>query len=197
MKSEKRKLILEYIKESARTIDDLFYIFCLPYGTSYSKMHQLLGKRDHKKILKVSNQQKQKAKIRFNDFVYHLKKDNLIYNTNRNNNKSFQLTLKGERALEEFNSYKTKWPSYSGYESEKDKTLKILIFDIPEKERRKRDWLRCALKNMKFEMLQKSVWAGKRGLPKEFIDDLKRMNIFSFVEIFAVTKTGSLIQYSG
>jgi len=78
------------------------------------------------------------------------------------------------------------------YKSQSNDTLKIVIFDIPEREREKRDWLRIALKNLNFNMVQKSVWIGKAKLPKEFVQDLNRMNIFTYVEIFAVTKAGSL-----
>ncbi|PIQ75269.1 MAG: hypothetical protein CO001_01245 [Candidatus Portnoybacteria bacterium CG_4_8_14_3_um_filter_40_10] len=196
MKSEKRIKILEFIERTAKTLDDIFFIFCQPYGTSYSKMEYSLERKHARESKETSNKLiDRQTKRRFDDFVYRLKKDDLICNIERKNKKIFQLTSKGKMILKEFRSDKTKLPARSKYKNEEDETLKIIIFDIPEEERRKRDWLRCALKNLKFGMLQKSVWAGKRGLPQEFIDDLKRMNIFSFVEIFAVSKTGSLIQF--
>ena len=43
-------------------------------------------------------------------------------------------------------------------------------------------------------MLQKSVWIGKTILPEELLDDLERLNLLSYVEIFAITKTGTIKQ---
>ena len=83
-------------------------------------------------------------------------------------------------------------PDNGRYKTESDDELKIIIFDIPEEERQKRDWLRSVLKNLKFSMLQKSVWVGKGKLPKEFINDLSKYKIISYVDIFAISKYGSL-----
>ncbi len=83
-------------------------------------------------------------------------------------------------------------PVPAAYPREKDVTLKIVVFDVPEKQREKRDWLRDSLRNLGFKMLQKSVWVGKVKLPIEFIKDLRDLRIIGFVDILAVTKTGSL-----
>lgn len=196
MKSEKRIKILEFIERTAKTVDDIFFIFCQPYGTSYSKMEYLLERKNTQESKKASNELiDRQTKRRFDDFVYRLKKDDLICNVERKNKNFFRLTPKGKMILKKIRLDKTRLPVSSKYKSEENETLKIIIFDIPEEERRKRDWLRYALKNLKFGMLQKSVWAGKKGLPQEFINDLKRINLFSFVEIFAVSKKGSLIQF--
>src|SRR3989344_2266184 len=74
---------------------------------------------------------------------------------------------------------------------EKDE-LKIIIFDIPEAEKRKRAWLRSVLRNLEFTMIQKSVWSGKTKLPQEFISQMHKLNLLSYVEIFTISKTGSL-----
>ncbi|MBI1839195.1 MAG: CRISPR-associated endonuclease Cas2 [Candidatus Colwellbacteria bacterium] len=78
------------------------------------------------------------------------------------------------------------------YEKEVDTSLKIIIFDVPEKEQKKRVWLRRRLGDLGFKMLQKSVWAGKIKLPEEFIQDLKDLKMFQYIDILAVTKTGSI-----
>ncbi len=72
--------------------------------------------------------------------------------------------------------------------------MKIVLFDIPEKESAQRAWLREVLKNLKFTMLQKSVWVGNSSLPEEFMNDLRARGIDKFVEILAVTKSGTLRQ---
>ncbi|MDO8584985.1 MAG: hypothetical protein Q7R85_02580 [bacterium] len=70
--------------------------------------------------------------------------------------------------------------------------LKIVIFDIPERQKGKREWLRAVLKNLRFVKLQQSVWAGKVVLPEAFFDALRALGLLSHVQILAVTKTGSL-----
>ena len=51
-----------------------------------------------------------------------------------------------------------------------DGRWRILIFDIPEKMRGKRDFLRKELRDFGFYPLQKSVWAYPYALPSDFFD---------------------------
>ena len=41
-------------------------------------------------------------------------------------------------------------------------------------------------------MIHKSVWIGKEKIPQELIIDLEELKILNFVEIFEVTKQGTL-----
>ncbi len=189
MKGETKLKILEFLDNSAQFIDDMLFVFSLPYGTSYSKMEYLLEKRHEQEEKIASEQIHKQTKQSFNVFFYRLKKDGLVEKKNKNKKPLIKLTSKGKEILQKLRA--TILPN-NKYKSQSDDTLKIVIFDIPEREREKRDWIRAALKNLKFNMVQKSVWIGKAKLPKEFIKDLNRMNIFMYVEIFAVTKAGSL-----
>ncbi len=67
----------------------------------------------------------------------------------------------------------------------KEKSM-IIAFDIPERYRRKRHWLRIELINLGFEMLQKSVWLGPTPLPEEFVRTLTELNIISYMKFFEV-----------
>ncbi len=71
-------------------------------------------------------------------------------------------------------------------------TATIITFDVPEKERRKRDWLRCALRNLGCTMLHKSVWTVTGGLPRTFIDDLGHLGMTNYVHILSISKHGTL-----
>mgnify|MGYP001581331649 CR=1 FL=1 len=62
----------------------------------------------------------------------------------------------------------------------------MVLFDIPEKKRKIRNWLRLHLKLWNFEMLQQSVWLGKGPLPKEFVDRLDLLGIGKCVKIFKI-----------
>jgi len=65
-------------------------------------------------------------------------------------------------------------------------TKVMVLFDIPEKKRKTRNWLRLHLKLWDFEMLQQSVWLGKGPLPKEFIARLDLLGVGKCVRIFKI-----------
>lgn len=68
----------------------------------------------------------------------------------------------------------------------------IVAFDIPEKYRKKRDWLRIELVLLEFSPIQKSVWFGKAPLPRTFINSLNELNILSYIKFFEA-KEASII----
>jgi DNA-binding transcriptional regulator PaaX len=135
---------------------------------------------------------------RFYSFVSYLKQDGLIRKEKITGKMTISITDKGKRKLEFLKeSYSIQLPSFRyEYESEegvgRDSVVTIVTFDVPEKERSKRDWLRCALNNMDFNMVHKSVWMKSGQIPERFLDDLKSMKMAKYLEIFAVAKNGSL-----
>lgn len=78
------------------------------------------------------------------------------------------------------------------YSAEKDSAVRVVTFDIPELERHKRVWLRVALLALGFSMCQRSVWVGKQKIPRGFLEDLRDREMLSYVQIFEVSKEGSL-----
>ena len=191
MKGEKRLKVLEFIKNSVTAADELFFIFTVPYGTSFHKAEYLLRKyREEKERREFSSRERQ----RFADLLYRLRKDGLVEDAKRNGKILLNLTQKGKEILEKLRAKKDIALPDVKYKNQTDNVLKIVIFDIPESERRKRVWLCSALRDLEFTMLQKSVWIGKVRLPEEFMDDLKKLELISYVEIFAISKTGSLKQ---
>jgi len=62
----------------------------------------------------------------------------------------------------------------------------MVLFDIPEKKRKIRNWIRLQLKLWDFEMLQQSVWLGKGPLPKEFVARLRSFDVNECVKIFNI-----------
>ena len=106
------------------------------------------------------------------------------------NNRKWKSTKEGKLAMREL---RTRPPHRFG-PAPRAKELKIITFDIPEKSRAIRNWLRRILRDLGMTKLQQSVWAGNIALPEEFFEALRRLHIFSCVEIFAVTKSGTLRQ---
>jgi len=191
MKGEKRLKVLEFIKNSVTAADELFFIFTVPYGTSFHKAEYLLRKyREEKERREFSSRERQ----RFADLLYRLRKDGLVEDAKRNGKILLNLTQKGKEILEKLRAKKDIALPDVKYKNQTDNVLKIVIFDIPESERRKRVWLCSALRDLEFTMLQKSVWTGKIKLPEDFMNDLKKLGLLSRIEIFAISKTGSLKQ---
>ncbi len=60
----------------------------------------------------------------------------------------------------------------------------IISFDIPEKQRKERHWLRTELVILGFIMLQKSVWFGPSPLPDAFVESLKNLKILPHIKFF-------------
>ncbi len=63
----------------------------------------------------------------------------------------------------------------------------LLVFDIPESDRSKRDWLRYQIKKFHYIQIQQSVWYGPSPLPEDFLKYLKKINIQNNIKIFNVS----------
>lgn len=65
---------------------------------------------------------------------------------------------------------------------------RIISFDIPERDRTIRNWLRNQIKIFDYKMLQQSLWVGPGPLPDKFLERLRELNIRKKVKIFTITK---------
>lgn len=124
--------------------------------------------------------------------ISKLKRDKLLDEKIRNKKRLFSLTSKGRRKLFDLKMRLSRKLPDVVYSKEKSQKFVTVAFDVPEKERRERDWLCFALKALGLSMIQKSVWVGKTKIPREFLNDLARLRLVDFVEIFEVSKAGSL-----
>lgn len=79
----------------------------------------------------------------------------------------------------------------------KDGIVRLVIFDIPERERRKRDVLRAELVGCGFQQLQKSVWIGGHALPQDFVRLIHNLGLSQQVHIFSVREKGTLPSTKG
>ncbi len=186
--------VLEILEDRAVDSFDLLMAFLNAGHNVTSKnidyqYFKIKSERSKKDFLKQLTPQ---SKKRYSTLVYKLKKDCLIEEKIKENKKLFTLTSLGKNKLKILQAQmKSGIPSID-YKKENYNKLTIIIFDIPEKEKRKRDWLRSVLKNLGFQMIQKSVWLGKVKIPQQFLEDLNNLQIINYVEIFEITKTGSL-----
>lgn len=122
---------------------------------------------------------KKSARLKLSDAsirvtLHRLRKKGFVENKNR----VWQITKMGRRYLSQI------FPSHSRIPTRKDSKSIVVVFDIPEVNRKKRDWLRRELICLGFEMLQRSVWFGPAPLPAEFVDSLQKLQFLKHVKFF-------------
>jgi len=182
--------VLELIGNAATTTGDIIEtILTSPYGSSYRqldrRMEEIRSRRE-KHALELEKER------RYYDLLHRLHRDGLIEKKKNQKKRVWFTTLKGREEVKRLKKYNSHRIPKSSYPKTSDEELKLVMFDIPEECRRKRNWLRGALKYLGFTMLQKSVWVGKIKLPEEFMDDIQLMKLTQYIEIVAITKSGSL-----
>lgn len=69
-----------------------------------------------------------------------------------------------------------------------DGKVRVVIFDIPEKKRKWRDWLRNELRLLQFKSLQKSVYIGKTPLPESLYKEINQTDLDQYVFIFTMSE---------
>ena len=180
---------LEILKTGVMNQVDFFEaVLASGYGAN-------MGKIDYKyrKIQQTKRQKKyieddlEKRKRRLQVFISKMKHSGLIKKVDHNN-----LKIKiSEKGREKIRKLKNKLPNRRYKKEGRGQTV-IISFDIPEKLRRKRNWLREVIRNFGFEMVHQSVWIGKTKIPENFIKDIEDLKILEYVEIFEISKIGTL-----
>lgn len=185
MKGDVTLKILSAINDFVGDQGDLFDAFLKAgYGASVGKIDYEFKKaqEDRRQDLILK-----KHRRRYSNLVSRLRRDGLI------KEKSVALTGRGLRKLKTLKDrYFNKLPDASSYSKEDGKKYVIIMFDIPEKEKKKREWLRSVLTRLGLKLAQKSVWIGRVKVPQNFLDDLAELKLTEYVEIFEISKTGSL-----
>ena len=93
------------------------------------------------------------------------------YGLVENRNNFFFLTKRGEKLSKKIFEYKKE------LESKWDGKYRVVIFDIPEIDRRHRDWLRGELHFLGYKKLQQSVFISKFSLTPDIIHEIKEREI--------------------
>ena len=190
------RLLLKIIEEiDIATTEAILGSYCITYRGMWDAIHRPGWKSKSRLAMerKVKDyEQKRLEERRFYRMLSHLYKQGLI---EKKQNKFWRLTAKGKEKLKELSSAisqrKNDIMPLRPFEIEKD-YFKVIVFDIPEKEKRKRLWLRQTLRNFEFSMLQKSVWIGENKLPEDFFAHLRLLRIMPCIHIFAIEKKGTL-----
>jgi hypothetical protein len=130
----------------------------------------------YRKYRKILNSQK------FSQLVYYLKKNNLIKVEGLKSNCAIMLTKKGfdKAVLTQFNL------ENDNLEKRKDGKWVMLIFDVPEKNKKSRELLRSILHKLKYNLFQKSVWVSPYDVSNRTEDLLQEYSLDHFVKMFLI-----------
>lgn len=196
MRGDKIIRILEALKDSSLGSGDLLKVFLSAgYGASAGKMQYLMDERKRKRQRdRMRFEEFVRERQKFYSFIYYLKSDGIISESVHSERKWYTLAEKGKRKLAALLTTKNAVIPLPQSQYQKLYTNKftIVAFDVPERERRKRDWLRATLGQIGYRTIQRSVLLGKTKIPLELLDDLRKLHMVDYVEIFEITKTGSL-----
>ena len=186
-KGELTKRILEHLIDASTDIPYLFAaIVVSPYGSSRRQIERKMWElREGGSQVKSEREKVRQRQQSFYSILYQLEKQGFIKKTK---DRKLLITILGK---DKYKKVLSRLPRRH-HKARSDNSLKVIIFDIPEKQSYKREWLRDQLTDLGFKMVQKSVWMGKRKIPKEFLEDIRDLKLLAYIEIFSITKTGSI-----
>ena len=191
-RGERTLRLLEALSHGALITTELCMAIAPAYGYAQARK---INKR-HASVTKFFTEEGERQ--RFYSLLTHMQKTGLVFKEKKGGIFSWHITKKGREKKSSITKSRgkittPKIPS-SEYAIEKSDKLVIVIFDIPEKEKYKREWLRGTLVSMTLKLVQKSVWMGNVQLPPAFIADLKKYCLLRHVKIFSATEIGNLYE---
>lgn len=138
-------------------------------GKSYGRMAELKDFRDYYDELK--NLKKDSART----ILWRLQKKGLVKKTE----KQYQLTLQGFKIIKNIKTG-------DNFELVWDGKWRMLMFDIPEKKRKERDWLRYQLSCINYQPIQKSIFIGKQPIEENVWEDIMERNLNKCIRLITV-----------
>lgn len=191
-KRSKIEKILEILRFGAKATAAILDVMIWTYPEAYRDMRKFVRYGGRPPRLKGDQDFKRRRNQEFYSLLNQLKNQGFVKKEATKKGTFWKITRKG---LDKFKIFKERNLFYTqGFKYPKiaDDKLRVIIFDVPEKEKHKREWLRAALANLDFSFLQQSVWIGKNKIPESFIVDLKDRGLLSCVEIFEINQKGTL-----
>lgn len=128
------------------------------------------------------------AKRSLSSILSRLKKQGLVSWRGSQRDAQWKLTAAGRKFLKETQpalNFLSDLPPTDGI-------VRIITFDVPEKKREKRNWLRATLISCGYEPIQKSVYLGTRPLPEDAIREIDERGLGTYVHIAGINQSGTL-----
>lgn len=157
------------------------------YGASYRQIE-----RAYRRNVEYSPASRRQQYQRYSMMVRYLAQQGMLSKEVIGSTVRLRLTKEGRKKLQSMKTERAHGLPGFGYEKSPGKKIVIVVYDIPEKRRKERDWLRAILKRIGLEQLQQSVWVGKVAIPRRLIKDLALRNLADCVEIVEVGGAGTL-----
>lgn len=122
-----------------------------------------------------------------------LKRDGFVAFAGKRGSFLWHITPAGRRKLHGLMGvHRLRHPKSRFVKAAPDGRTRIVLYDIPEREREKRFWVYDALGALGYELLQRSAWIGTRPLPAAFFRALREQRILECVHVIEVGKSGTL-----
>lgn len=124
----------------------------------------------------------------------HLKRQGLVVSKSGKEGSRWVLTQRGQDRYKTHRQLRNDPFSISSsvFSKPEGAGITIVSYDIPEKERRKRTWIRTCLVEMGCERIQQSVWVAHGTIDEDFLHALRERDLLGSVHVFAVTKQGTI-----
>ncbi len=165
------QFIIERLYEADEATNALF-----PRKWEHRRFAQMLLGLDSRRKIKPGT---------ISSILSRLKQQGLVEGTGSTRNTLWRVTQKGKRWHED-QQKKVILPKSDGI-------TRLVIFDIPEYERKKRNAIRAQLVSCSFRQLQKSAWIGTCPLTEDFITLLDELELKGKVHIFSVRGKGTIV----
>lgn len=180
------RAVLDHIVETGPLFIDAFFPKYYP-GTR--PIRRLFG------LEHIHYTSRAEAKHSISTILNRLKRDGLVQCTGPKKKAVWNITRQGTSVLKyvPLQVVISKMPRILPKE---DGIIRLVTFDVPEKERKNRAWLRTELLASGFKPLQKSVFISKRPLSTNFIKMVDERGISKCMHIVALSKTGTISNVS-
>lgn len=140
-----------------------------------------IGHWDYPDYLDIKKlEEKKLGKERFNRLIKYLKYNGYLYVKKSKNRNAVMLTPKGAKKVLEIER------KIKGLTKRKDGKWQMVIFDIPEDIRKRRDYFRAGLKRLKYQKLQQSIWICPYDVLKDTQELVKYFRLGSFVKLLLI-----------
>lgn len=166
----KRGKIVAKIFENLAVAGEIIVVAMEPRMT----LGKALFRYEQNRIGRGDNAATKKEIRKYNNIFYYLKKKELIETKYRGNQMYISLTEKGQKKASKYKINDLKIKTQKDW----DKKWWVLIFDIEDKHRSKREALRGKIKELGLYQLQKSVWV----CPYEFKNEMDLLRDFFGLE---------------
>ena len=124
------------------------------------------------------------SRSNFSFILSQLNKQGLIRKTGGRRQARWSLTDKGEKKIGSANDFMEP--------AQPDGIPRLVMYDIPESEKGKRNLIRNELVACGYDQLQKSVWIGYSPLPEVFLKSLNDLRLNGKVHIVSIHKQGTI-----